>query len=777
MCLRMGQNTAFFVLSICLVAIGLCSIPASASSAPFIKTISPNWGSTNGGTVITISGSDFESGAEVTVGGVPLTNLTVKSGSIQGTTPAHVAGGADLVVTNPGGLHAAVKALLHNQSFESGTTQWLFVGSGSATVATNASNAHAGASYVELDSSPGERPQLFAANNSETQYYPVKPGDVVTFGGWAYRVAGNGLARWSIEITDANHHDPIYIGSSPDNVINQQWDLQQSQFTVPSGKAFVRIYCEIHANTVASAARFDDAILNIVPGSTGYTYVSPPILTAVSPNWGSPAGGTTRTVLGSGFAAGDKVMFGETQATSVVVNSANAITFFVPPNAAGAVAVKVTGPDGESSTLDDAYTYRTPPPPPSGMNKIRHIIYQLQENRTFDDYFGVMNQYRANHGVPDNAVNGLDLNLALPDLSGKMIKPFHMPTVCVENTQPSWNAAHLDYDNGLMDGFMKTGNYFGTSSNIDPNGTRAIGYYNWNDVPFYYALAFNFAVSDHSFASIMGPTGPNRAYSFAATSLGWVSSPKGPEGGFPNLTIFDLLDQAGISWKYYYQNSSPSWLPVWSVYYKNRGKVLPLHPNYFNDVQDESTFPEVVFIEENGDRDEHPKPDPGTTGGTENIQNGPSDVANIVDALLTSPSWASSAYILTWDEGGGLHDHVVPPSLPAPDGYPPAINPTHDQAGSFTQAGFRVPLIVVSPWTAAHQVSHIVRDHTAILKFIETRFQLPPLTARDAAADNMAEFFDFSSPPRLTPPSLPSQPLNGKCDLNAEASPESGDGQ
>ncbi len=768
---RVGQNAAV-VFAILLAGIGLCPAVAFAAEGPDIHSISPSSGTTKGGTTVTISGSNFQSGATATIGGVPLANVTVHGGSIVGTTPAHVAGGADVIVTNPDGQGATIKARLHNQSFEAGNSEWLFVGNGAATVVNSVSNAHNGTYYAELTSDAGQKPQLFAANGVEPEYFPVKPGDVVTFGGWAYRVSGNGRARWSLEVSDATRHHHTYLGASPGNVGDEQWELEETSYTVPKGMAFVRLYCEITLNTVASVVRFDDAILNIAPGgSQGYTFTSPPIVLSIAPNWGTPAGGTTRTVFGSGFAEGDKVTLGEASATNVVVNSANAITFFAPQRSAGVVSVTVTRSDGDTSTLDDGYTYKIAPPPPAGMTKIRHIVYQLQENRSFDDYFGVMNQYRANHGVNDNAVDGLNLNVALPDIAGQMVKPFHMQTVCTENTQPSWNAAHLDYDNGNMDGFMQTGNYFSQSSIIDPNGTRAIGYYDWTDVPYYYALAFNFAVSDHSFSSMMGPTGSNRAYSFAATSLGWVSSPRPPDGGFPNFTIFDLLDQAGISWKYYYQNSNATWIPEWSVFYKDRSKIVPMHPNYYNDVKEESTFPEVVFIEENGDKDEHPKPDPGATGGTESIQEGPQLVSKAVNALLESPSWSSSVFLLTWDESGGTHDHVVPPSMPQPDGYGPRTNPAVDQPGVFNQAGFRVPLIVVSPWTGPHFVSHTVRDHTAILKLIETRFGLPPLTARDAAADDMAEFFNFSDPPWTKPPALPAQPTNGKCDLNAERAP------
>jgi phospholipase C len=771
--LWIGQK-AGIAIGMFISGIGLLGSLAFAAAGPGISSISPATGSTQGGTAVTIIGTNFQTGATVTIGGVKLTNATVRSTTIQGTTPAHVAGGADIVVTNPDGQHATLKATLHNQGFESGSSEWVFAGTGSAAVVSSTSKAHNGTSCAELSASAGNHPKFFVASGGATAYIPVKPGDTVTFGGWAYRVSGDGRARWSIEVTDSGKQNPSFVAAAPANAADAQWELQQSKYTVPTGKAFIRLYSEVTLNTVAAVARFDDAILQIAPSSgNAFTFNSPPMLASISPNWGAPAGGTTRTVFGTGFVNGDKVTVGGTTASNIVVNNANAITFFVPAHATGSANVIVTAPDGHTSTLVGAYTYKVPPAPPTGMAKIHHIVFTIQENRSFDDYFGVMNQYRANHGVNDNAVNGLNLNAALPDIAGKMVKPFHMQTMCMENTQPSWNASHVDYNAGKMDGFLKTGNFFSQSSTIDPNGTRAMGYYDSTDLPYYYALGFDFAISDHWFSSLIGPTGPNRAYSFAATSLGFVSTPQAPNGGFPNLTIFDLLDQAGVSWKYYYQNSNPTWLPEWSVYAKNRGKVVPANPNYYNDVLNESTFPQVVFIEENGNRDEHPKPDPGTSGSTDNIQNGAVLMSKIANALMASPSWKSSVFILTWDEGGGIHDHLVPPAMPKPDGYGPRKDLAIDQPGVFNQAGFRVPLIVVSPWTGPHMVSHTVRDHTSILKLIETRFKLPPLTARDAAADNMLEFFNFNTTPWLVPPSLPAQPINGTCNLNSETAPGS----
>jgi phospholipase C len=140
---------------------------------------------------------------------------------------------------------------------------------------------------------------------------------------------------------------------------------------------------------------------------------------------------------------------------------------------------------------------------------------------------------------------------------------------------------------------------------------------------------------------------------------------------------------------------------------------------------------------------------------------------------MTSTSWKNSAFILTFDEFGGLYDHVSPQPAVSPDGIAPVDlfsgdvctgvkGPTCD----FVYTGYRVPLIVVSPYAKKNYVSHSVADNTAILKFIETRFNVAALTKRDAAQIDMTEFFDFSSPSWMTPPSPPAQATNGACYVN-----------
>jgi phospholipase C len=132
------------------------------------------------------------------------------------------------------------------------------------------------------------------------------------------------------------------------------------------------------------------------------------------------------------------------------------------------------------------------------------------------------------------------------------------------------------------------------------------------------------------------------------------------------------------------------------------------------------------------------------------VQAGQKFVSEVISALFKSPDWRSSALFLTYDEHGGYYDHVPPPEAVPPDAVRPA-----GAAGAFDRYGIRVPFAAVSPFAKQHFVSHTVYDHTSILKFIETRFGLPALGKRDAAADSMLDLFDFGSPPFVTPPALP----------------------
>src|SRR5439155_10314730 len=137
-----------------------------------------------------------------------------------------------------------------------------------------------------------------------------------------------------------------------------------------------------------------------------------------------------------------------------------------------------------------------------------------------------------------------------------------------------------------------------------------------------------------------------------------------------------------------------------------------------------------------------------------NIQIGAANTKQIIDGLMNSPSWASSVFILTYDEAGALYDHVLPPTVVPPDNIAPMLLPG-DQPGTFAQTGFRLPITVISPWIRPNFVSHTWRDLTSILRLIEVRFNVPGLTARAAARGTILGRFASPKLHGLTPPPLP----------------------
>jgi phospholipase C len=312
-------------------------------------------------------------------------------------------------------------------------------------------------------------------------------------------------------------------------------------------------------------------------------------------------------------------------------------------------------------------------------------------------------------------------------------------------------------------------------------------------------MASNFATSDRWFSPVMTRTHPNREFLIAGTSQGRVypNGTNAQDTGFLTAkTIFEELQAAGITWKIYVDplgspcQSNPTPACLMGLTYLHEFSysqtVLAQYPQniaplsqYTTDLAN-GTLPQVAQIEPNTDGgfDEHPAT--SDTAPTD-VQYGANYVSGLINALMQSPSWKDSAFILTYDEFGGLYDHVPPQPAVSPDGTKPVdLNPATGPNGSggdvctgatgptcdFTYTGYRVPLIVVSPFTKKNYVSHTVADLTAILKLIETRFNVPSLTNRDAAQMDMTEFFDFANPPWTTPPApsvIPRQITSGPC--------------
>jgi phospholipase C len=411
---------------------------------------------------------------------------------------------------------------------------------------------------------------------------------------------------------------------------------------------------------------------------------------------------------------------------------------------------------------------------------IDHVVILMQENRSFDHYFG---SYRGVRGFSDSSAA---FQQPYPGNTSSspagVLLPFHLDTTkldaaCTHDITHDWVPQHQSWNNGAMDGFV--------TSRLPINGNAAplaMGYYTRADLPYYYAIADAFTLCDNYFCSAMGPTDPNRLYSMAASI-----DPDGKNGGpllqtivgnrqafFGKLTYTTMPEQLqarGVTWKVY---SSPdqslasgllsdSVLPFFknfqdpsSALYQNA-----FGPQFATDFLTDAAsgnLPQVSWIILSVVNSEHP-PAPSLFG--ENT------LSSIVTALTANQAaWAKTALFVTYDENGGFFDHVAP--VTAPPGTPgeyltaPAV-PDPTVAGTPPISGpiglgFRVPMMVISPFSRGGFVSSDLFDHTSLLRFLETRFgaEVPNLSAwRRQTVGDMTSVFNFSKPDTSIP-SLPS---------------------
>lgn len=321
-------------------------------------------------------------------------------------------------------------------------------------------------------------------------------------------------------------------------------------------------------------------------------------------------------------------------------------------------------------------------------NPINHVLVACQENRTFDEYYGY---------YPKAGTFGIPANYSQPDGKGGSVKPYHFPLPTSNDISHSWQSIHSEWDHGAMDGVYTT------------DGIGAMGYYNGSDLPFYYSLADQFTLCGNYFCYQLGPTTPNRLALWSGTCGGnTTNNINGGQLDWP--TIADVLDQHKISWKCYNlgtgTGSQPTQLEGYNglAYFKkwvNDPRLYLPESTYYNDLK-QGTLPQVSFLITESAISEHPPAD---------IQQGQSTMKQVIQALMNSSSWNSSALFFTYDEGGGYFDHVAPPQI---DAY---------------GMGFRVPTLVISPHAKRGYVSGQLYEHSSILKFIERRFGLPTLAS------------------------------------------------
>ena len=554
--------------------------------------------------------------------------------------------------------------------------------------------------------------------------------------------------------------------------------------------------------------------------------------------------------------------------------SATGGTQAVTPTATTTYTATATGTGGKVSV-----TATVTVAPPGSLQSVQHVVFLLQENHTFDNYFGMLNPYRHANNMEKGddgkaySVDGIDNKLATisnQNDEGTTFPLFKLKSTCIDDVTSSWLESYGDvsrYDFTLnrsmeMDGFVHTAENFAkfcAASNgarcsgkfTETTGQRAMGYYDEKFLNYYYYMASQFAVSDRWFSPFSSKSVPNRIATLTGgTTQGLVFDP-GNDDRLPQLaikTIFRELTEANVSWKIYYTVTNDGCIPFDKSCPSNKSQypaaifsdlqdsyqylyipavgaacsattqpsgvvgdknnsfcidtthIAPL-AQYYTDLTN-NALPSFAFIEAGyGVNDEHP-------GSGQSILSGQTQVAQVVSKLMTSSSWKNSIFFLSFDEGGGPYDHVPPvpghsnektdamvgdaplstfPDISTiavnPDGYNPCLRPSGGapttncdlttvdpganandaaaQKGFAAQLGFRLPNIVISPFTRKHYVSHIPMDHTAVIKFVENRFIGPNahLTNHDAAQPNLLDFFDFSAVPWSAPPMTIPTPL------------------
>ena len=337
-------------------------------------------------------------------------------------------------------------------------------------------------------------------------------------------------------------------------------------------------------------------------------------------------------------------------------------------------------------------------PSPSGRpssSPIKHVIIDVQENRSFDHYYGF---------APFVGSHGVSAAYRQPDGQGGFVKPHHLASPSTSDIGHSWSDIHREYNGGAMDGFYTT------------DGGNALGYYTAADLPFYYGLFESSALCVNYFCPVLGATYPNRFYLVAGTSGGITNNNAFGYGVFDYPIILDLLEAAGVSWKVYNiglddvtTGESDNVFVFWKRW-AHDARTTGGKDDYLADLE-LGRLPQVAFIIPSFSMhwDEHPPADISVGMGIQK---------ELITALQRSSAWAGAAYIHTYDEAGGFFDHVRPPQL---DAY---------------GLGVRVPAWVISPFARPRHLEPALYEHASILKFIEAIFGLPTLASLNHRFDS-----------------------------------------
>ncbi|HVB95186.1 MAG TPA: alkaline phosphatase family protein [Nitrososphaerales archaeon] len=321
----------------------------------------------------------------------------------------------------------------------------------------------------------------------------------------------------------------------------------------------------------------------------------------------------------------------------------------------------------------------------STANPIQHVVVIVQENHTFDNYFGTF-----------PGANGIQNDPAT-------VQPFHL-TGQVFDLCHSTACGHEAYDTGKMDGFLRA-----------EGSNETFGHYTQSDIPYYWSLAQNYTLFDNYFTSAMGPSLPNHLYLVAGQDAGVADALSGQISKLNIGSIANELESANDSWSYYspYVVGNENALGLVSSIAHSSTMLAKMKQTeqFLVDLQS-GNLPDVSYIMANDGLNEHPP---------YSVAAGEQWAKSIIGAIQASPYWGSTAILLTWDDYGGWYDHVAPPQV--------------DRYGD----GFRVPLLMISPFAKQGYIDHTLSDHTSILKFMERVFNLPSVTQRDGAASDLIE--------------------------------------
>ncbi|MBN0043042.1 phospholipase [Streptomyces actuosus] len=458
-------------------------------------------------------------------------------------------------------------------------------------------------------------------------------------------------------------------------------------------------------------------------------------------------------------------------------------------SAAGAAALIGKGAEGrpnsdQSRLLDTALAAASSS---AGLSDIEHVVVLMQENRSFDHYFGTLSQVRgfSDPDVRTQSRNGHDYPVfdqfgfqpGVGVTPSGYLQPFRLQSrPPLENGQStndvshSWATQHRSWNGGAMDSFV--------DAHLDAdgaaNGPVTMGYFTRQDLPFYYALADAFTICDGYFCSVLGPTDPNRLMLMSASI-----DPEGEHGGpvvqtFGNRlaeygklsweTMPERLLEAGVSWKVY--NDPLGVLAINPLpYFKNytnpfsrtgielvgRG-LTPSYPATFKADVASGRLPSVSWIIPPLAECEHPAAPP---------HYGEYFVQQVLSILVSNPDvWAQTVVLVVYDENGGFFDHITPPT--APEGTPGEWLATLPSAAGGvdgpTGLGFRTPALVISPFSAGGYRYSGTLDHTSVLRFIETRFgvEVPNLsTWRRGVTHDFTGALNLTQAPTTAFPHLP----------------------